>query len=234
MFFAPGEEIHPGPGLRPAGCRGCGWWRFHPLRLSCACMQCSHSLEVHCDGASGDVQYLAGQAEPRTAGITARCARSGEHAPGDYITENLNDGGESGTGPLGGKRDGPGKRGVSEDRGKAGQVRYWQCGQAEKSPDLAISDLSRFLPLVPLPPPVPSLLPLSRFLPHIGPAPASLPWSSRSPSRGPVPLPPANIGPVLLPPARPVLLPPLRADPAKAGDAGLSFQRAFWISTWSL
>jgi len=29
--------------------------------------------------------------------------------------------------------------------GKAGQVRYWQCGQAEKSPDLAISDLSRFL-----------------------------------------------------------------------------------------
>ena len=91
VFFAPDEEIHPGPGLRPAGCRGCGWWRFHPLRLSCACMQCSHSLEVHCDGASGDVQYLAGQAEPRTAGITARCARSGEHAPGDYITENLND-----------------------------------------------------------------------------------------------------------------------------------------------
>jgi len=28
---------------------------------------------------------------------------------------------------------------------EAGQVRYWQCGQAEKSPDLAISDLSRFL-----------------------------------------------------------------------------------------
>ncbi len=28
---------------------------------------------------------------------------------------------------------------------KAGQVRYWQCGQAGKSPDLAISDLSRFL-----------------------------------------------------------------------------------------
>ena len=28
---------------------------------------------------------------------------------------------------------------------KAGRVRYWQYGQAEKSPDLAISDLSRFL-----------------------------------------------------------------------------------------
>ena len=27
---------------------------------------------------------------------------------------------------------------------KAGQVRYWQYGQAENSPDLAISDLSRF------------------------------------------------------------------------------------------
>ncbi len=30
------------------------------------------------------------------------------------------------------------------DLGKAGQVHYWQYGQAEKSPDLAISDLSRF------------------------------------------------------------------------------------------
>jgi hypothetical protein len=29
--------------------------------------------------------------------------------------------------------------------GKAGRVRYWQYGQAEKSPDLAISDPSRFL-----------------------------------------------------------------------------------------
>ena len=29
-------------------------------------------------------------------------------------------------------------------RRKAGRVRYWQYGQAEKSPDLAISDLSRF------------------------------------------------------------------------------------------
>ena len=28
---------------------------------------------------------------------------------------------------------------------EAGQVRYWQYGQAENSPDLAISDLSRFL-----------------------------------------------------------------------------------------
>ncbi len=28
---------------------------------------------------------------------------------------------------------------------KAGQVRYWQYGRAEKSPDLAILDLSRFL-----------------------------------------------------------------------------------------
>ena len=32
---------------------------------------------------------------------------------------------------------------------KAGQVRYWKCGQAEKPPDLAISDPSRFLPLRP-------------------------------------------------------------------------------------
>ncbi len=31
------------------------------------------------------------------------------------------------------------------DGQKAGRVRYWQYGQAEKSPDLAISDLSRFL-----------------------------------------------------------------------------------------
>ena len=38
---------------------------------------------------------------------------------------------------------------------KTGQVRYWQYGQAEKSPDLAISDLSRFLPAQDL----------SRFLP---------------------------------------------------------------------
>ena len=29
---------------------------------------------------------------------------------------------------------------------KTGRVRYWQYGQAEKSPDLAISDLSRFPP----------------------------------------------------------------------------------------
>ena len=172
VFFAPGEEIHPGPGLRPAGCRGCGWWRFHPLRLSCACMQCSHSLEVHCDGASGEVQYLAGQEEPRTAGITARCARSGEHAPGDYITENLNDGGESGTG-RGESGTGP-LLASGTSAGKAGQVRYWQCGQAEKSPDLAISDLSRFLP--PLPP-----ADLSRFLPlfRLPPAIRTCPASSR-------------------------------------------------------
>src|SRR5271166_6536867 len=41
---------------------------------------------------------------------------------------------ESGTGP---------KKRESGKREKAGQVRYWQYGQAEKSPDLA--DLSRFL-----------------------------------------------------------------------------------------
>ena|SRR5271157_3093502 len=34
---------------------------------------------------------------------------------------------------------------------KAGQVRYWQYGQAEESPNLAISDLSRFPLPVPLP-----------------------------------------------------------------------------------
>ena len=37
-----------------------------------------------------------------------------------------------------GSRDGLGER-------EAGQVRYWQYGQAENSPDLAISDPSRFL-----------------------------------------------------------------------------------------
>ena len=37
-----------------------------------------------------------------------------------------------------------------ERRGKAGQVRYWQYGLAESSPDLAISDLSRFPLPVPL------------------------------------------------------------------------------------
>ena len=58
---------------------------------------------------------------------------------------------------------------------KAGQVRYWQCGQAEKSPDLAISDLSRFLPASsPLPP---------RFLQRGSiPAMFKLSWV-RSPSR---------------------------------------------------
>ena len=35
--------------------------------------------------------------------------------------------------------------------GKAGQVRYWQYGQVENSPDLAISDLSRFLSRVEVP-----------------------------------------------------------------------------------
>ena len=39
------------------------------------------------------------------------------------------------------------KRVRKRDRGQqeAGRVRYWQYGQAEKSPDLAISDPSRFL-----------------------------------------------------------------------------------------
>jgi hypothetical protein len=37
------------------------------------------------------------------------------------------------------------ERVMRRDERKAGQVRYGQCGQAEKSPDLAISDLSRFL-----------------------------------------------------------------------------------------
>ena len=35
-------------------------------------------------------------------------------------------------------------------REKAGQARYWRYGQAEKSPDLAISDLSRFLSNIPI------------------------------------------------------------------------------------
>ena len=41
---------------------------------------------------------------------------------------------------------------------KAGQVRYWQCGQAGKSPDLAISDPSRFLALASLLCPASSLV----------------------------------------------------------------------------
>ena len=41
-----------------------------------------------------------------------------------------------------GKRD---RSAIGNMSGKAGQVRYWQYGQAENSPDLAISDLSRFL-----------------------------------------------------------------------------------------
>ena len=44
---------------------------------------------------------------------------------------------------AGGKRE-SGKRGEGSEAGEAGQVRYWQYGQAEKSPDLAISDMSRF------------------------------------------------------------------------------------------
>ncbi len=44
--------------------------------------------------------------------------------------------------------DGPEKSRRGRKRGeKAGRVRYWQYGQAEKSSDLAISDLSRFLAL---------------------------------------------------------------------------------------
>ena len=50
-----------------------------------------------------------------------------------------------------------GKR-KAERKRKAGQVRYWQYGQVEKSPDLVISDLSRFLRLV--------ISDLSRFLRH--------------------------------------------------------------------
>ena len=61
---------------------------------------------------------------------------------------------ESGTGPW--------------RSGKAGRVRDRRYGQAEKSPDLAISDLSRFprpIGPVPLPPPFNNIgpVPLSRF-----------------------------------------------------------------------
>src|SRR5208337_3480043 len=35
--------------------------------------------------------------------------------------------------------------GIFSEKREAGQVRYWQYGQAENSPDLAISDLTRFL-----------------------------------------------------------------------------------------
>ena len=61
-----------------------------------------------------------------------------------------------------GKRKAKRKAGESgTKRDKAGQVRYWQYGHAEKSPDLAILDLSRF----------PALLDLSRFPASIGPVP---------------------------------------------------------------
>ncbi len=70
---------------------------------------------------------------------------------------------------------------------EAGRVRYWQHGQAKNSPDLAISDLSRFLGIVPLPRivassdcPASSDVSLSRFLgcvpvplPRMCPCPAS-------------------------------------------------------------
>ena len=48
------------------------------------------------------------------------------------------------------------QRGAESGTGerKAGQVRYWQYGLAKSSPDLAILDLSRFRPLVPLPSPL--------------------------------------------------------------------------------
>src|SRR5208337_464860 len=42
-----------------------------------------------------------------------------------------------------GKEEIPG-RWIIVEREKTGQIRYWQYGQVEKSPDLAISDLSRF------------------------------------------------------------------------------------------
>ena len=64
---------------------------------------------------------------------------------------------------MSGKRESGTKREASTR--KAGQVRYWQYGQAENSPDLAISDLSRFLPLsrfLRVPPPASSAM--SRFL----------------------------------------------------------------------
>ena len=77
-----------------------------------------------------------------------------------------------------GKRDrsdiGTGKR-DNWDR-KAGQIRYWQYGQAEKSPDLAISDLSR------LPRLCPASSSLSRFLVSV-PLPTS---ASRFSNIGPV------------------------------------------------
>ena len=42
------------------------------------------------------------------------------------------------------RKAGTGESGTGAESGKAGRVHYWQYGQAEKSPDLAISDLSRF------------------------------------------------------------------------------------------
>ena len=62
------------------------------------------------------------------------------HAATGYLPNQFR-AGESGTGPLRAGESGTGPL----LREKAGRVRYWQYGQAEKSPDLAISDPSRFL-----------------------------------------------------------------------------------------
>ena len=70
-----------------------------------------------------------------------------------------------------------GRDGKRDGKRKAGRVRYWQYGQAEKSPDLAISDLSRFpaCPASRLSGPVP--LPLTVPLPQTVPLPNICPAS---------------------------------------------------------
>ena len=96
----------------------------------------------------------------------------------------------SGTGPilrsdivkLGGPADVRKRKRESE----AGQVRYWQYGQAENSPDLAISDLSRFLsPISDLSRFLSPISDLSRFLSLPLPVPVPLPVPGRSDQRAP-------------------------------------------------
>ena len=96
----------------------------------------------------GPIQSLV----PEAGSGSGKRDRSGKREAGQEAGSGKRD--RSAIGNRSGKRSG--KR---DTKREAGQVRYWQYGQAENSPDLAISDLSRFLSPVPLP--VPDL---SRFL----------------------------------------------------------------------
>ena len=75
---------------------------------------------------------------------TCRTRNSSRHISSTHLPSAYNR--VFGTSPVG---EWTGKAGT----GKAGQVRYWQCGQAEKSPDFNIGPVP--LPVGPVPLPVP-------------------------------------------------------------------------------